>query len=177
HTKSSVPAVTRRRPHTPVATRCARSRPAGTFPGSNSSVVRWRVRPSGSSPCCTAHVLSALPAMHLPESPSQQTIRCHTPFVGCGCMFERDGKGQGRGQPGGSGADQLSELVGVLCEAAGESLGALARLDVASMHADDLASAVLALEGMRRSLDAAVGHALGALHEVKGTRSSGLATS
>ena len=92
-------------------------------------------------------------------------------------VFERDGKGQGRGQPGGSGADQLSELVGVLCEAAGESLGALAHLDVSRLHADELGSVVLALEGMRRSLDAAVGHALGALHEVKGTRSSGLATS
>ena len=71
----------------------------------------------------------------------------------------------------------LGELVGVLADAAGESLSALARLDVTSLEADDLAAAVLALEGMRRSLDAAVGHTLGALHEVRGTRASGLATS
>ena len=58
---------------------------------------------------------------------------------------------------GGGGVD---ELVAVLCSAAGESLGALAHLQVSDLDDAVLADTVRTLEAARRVLDATVGHAL-----------------
>jgi len=76
---------------------------------------------------------------------------------------------------GGGGID---ELVAVLAGAAGESLGALAHVQVSDLDDAVLADTVRALEQTRRLLDATVGHVLAELHDRQATvHSARLATS
>ena len=59
----------------------------------------------------------------------------------------------------------LGELVAAMTSAAGESLGAAAQFDLSLLDDAALSATVEALEGVRRSLDATVGHALVELHD------------
>lgn len=82
----------------------------------------------------------------------------------------------------GAGAGDVGEVLEVLGAAAGEALGAAARVGPESVGEAGLRGLVTGLERVRRALDAAQLHALGVLHErvlAAGgvSRSTGLATS